>query len=320
MPATLTHVVKQFQQQWTGQLAPEAILTACRSVAYRWRERTLNPVTTIQLFLVQILHGNTACTHLRHLTKLQVTASAYCQARMTLPLAVFQQLLRSVSHAIQHEPLDEGRWCGHRTFWVAGSSCSMPDTPALQDHCGQSSTQLPGCGFPIAHLLALFHAGTGMVLQLLAAPLRTHDLSAVVRLHPDLRPGDVLVADRGFCSYAHLALLVQAGVQAVFRIHQKHIVDFTPGRAHVEPRRRGKRHKGQPRSRWVQQLGEHDQLVQWCKPLSRPQWMQAEQFGHLPAHLEARELQYRVQRKGFRVKKITLVTTLLDATCYPVEA
>ena len=320
MPATITHVVKQFQQHWTNQLAPEAILTACRGVAYQWRERTLNPVTTIQLFLVQILHGNTACTHLRHLTKLQVTASAYCQARMKLPLAVFQHLLRSVSHAIQHAPLDEGRWCGHRTFWVDGSSCSMPDTAALQEHFGQSSTQLPGCGFPIAHLLALFHAGTGMVLQLLAAPLRTHDLSAVVKLHPDLHPGDVLIADRGFCSYAHLALLVQAGVHAVFRLHQKHIVDFTPGRAHVEPRRRGKRHKGQPRSKWVQQLGEHDQHVHWCKPLSRPQWMQAAQFALLPAHLEVRELQYQVHHKGFRVQTITLVTTLLDAACYPVQA
>src|SRR5262245_24780006 len=107
MPATITHVVKQFQQHWIDQLAFEAILTACRSVAYRWRERTLNPVTTIQLFLAQILHGNTACTPLRHLTKVQVTASAYCQARMQLPLAVFQQLLRSVSTALQHEPLDK---------------------------------------------------------------------------------------------------------------------------------------------------------------------------------------------------------------------
>src|SRR4029453_11727600 len=30
-------------------------------------------------------------------------------------------------------------------------------------------------------------------------------------------------------------------------------------------------------------------------------------------------LQYQVHRKGFRVQKITLVTTLLDATLYPVE-
>jgi hypothetical protein len=320
MTATLTQVVKQFQQDWTGQLEPEAILTACRGVAYRWRERTLDPVTTIQLFFVQILHGNTACTHLRHLTKLDVTASAYCQARMRLPLAVFAQLLRSVSHALQHKPLEEGRWLGHRTFWVDGSSFSMPDTPALQKHFGQPGKQLPGCGFPVAHLLALFHAGTGLILQILAAPLRTHDLSEVVRLHPELRSGDVLVADRGFCSYAHLALLVQAGVHAVFRMHQKHIVDFTPGRSHVEPARRGKGHKGQPRSGWLQRLGEHDQLVQWLKPLTCPQWMEAEQFTHLPDRLEVRELRYWVHRKGFRVKSITLVTTLLDAALYTVEA
>ena len=76
MTATLTQVVKQFQQEWTSQLEPEAIWTACHDVAYRWRERTLDPVTTIQLFFVQILHGNAACTHLRHLTQLDVTASA----------------------------------------------------------------------------------------------------------------------------------------------------------------------------------------------------------------------------------------------------
>jgi hypothetical protein len=320
MTATLTQVVKQFQQDWTSQLEPTALLAACRGIAYQWRERTLNPVTTIQLFFVQILHGNTACTHLRHLTKLNVTASAYCQARMKLPLTVFEQLLRSVSDALQPQPLDEGRWLGHRTFWVDGSSFSMPDTPALHEHFGQPGKQLPGCGFPVAHLLALFHAGTGLVLQILAAPLRTHDLSEVVELHPDLRPGDVLVADRGFCSYAHLALLVQAGVHAVFRMHQKHIGDFTPGRPHVEPRTRGKGHKGQPRSGWLQQLGKHDQLVHWLKPLACPQWMDKEQFRHLPERLEVRELQYRVHRKGFRVTTVTLVTTLLDATCYPVEA
>ena len=103
-------------------------------------------------------------------------------------------------------------------------------------------------------------------------------------------------------------------------MHQRHIVDFTPGRPHVKPRTRSKRHKGQPRSGWLQQLGEHDQLVHWLKPLAAPQWMDEEQFAHLPERLEVRELQYQVHRKGFRVKKITLVTTLLDATLYTVEA
>src|SRR5947199_7380688 len=116
MTATVTQVVKQFQQDWTGQLEPDAILTACRGVAYRWRERTLDPVTTIELFCVQILHGNTACTHLRHLTKCSVTASAYCQARMKLPLSVFEQLLRSV----QTWPKDPLHQRGHNRL------CSAP--------------------------------------------------------------------------------------------------------------------------------------------------------------------------------------------------
>lgn len=34
------------------QLAPDAIMTAWREAAYRGRERMLEPVTTIQLFVV----------------------------------------------------------------------------------------------------------------------------------------------------------------------------------------------------------------------------------------------------------------------------
>ena len=320
MPATLTQVVKQFQQEWTSQLEPEAILQACHDVGYQWRERCLDPVTTMQVFFVQVVSGNTACTHLRHLTKLDVTASAYCQARMRLPLAVFERLLDALRDAWQHQPLDDGRWLGHRTFWADGSSCSMPDTPELQDYFGQPGGQQPGCGFPVAHLMALFHAGTGMVLQILSAPLRTHDLSQVIRLHPELRAGDVLVADRALCSYAHLALVAQRGVHAVFRMHQKQIVDFTPGRPHVEPGKPSpKGQKGLPRSRWVNQLGPQDHVVDWLKPVTCPQWMDAQQYAQLPACLRVRELRYRVQHKGFRVQTITLVTTLLDAEGYRLE-
>jgi hypothetical protein len=48
--------------------------------------------------------------------------------------------------------------------------------------------------------------------------------------------------------------------------------------------------------------------------------MNKEQFTPLPDRLEVRELRYRICRKGFRVQRITLVTTLLDAALYPVEA
>src|SRR5499426_2478555 len=119
----------------------------------------------------------------------------------------------------------------------------------------------------MAHLLGLFHAGTGLLLPRVVAPLLTHDLAQVQKVHPTLQPGDVLVADRGLCSYAPLALLVQAGVHAVLRVSARQIVDFTPGRPLVTPGvRRTPAVKGIPRSRWLKTLSVHDQLVTWLQP------------------------------------------------------
>src|SRR5438874_13570349 len=85
------------------------------------------------------------------------TAAAYCTARKRLPLALFQELLEHVCDALFPEVQTTGRWRGHRTWTLDGSSYSMPDTPELQAHFGQPSAQAKGCGFPVAHLLALFH-------------------------------------------------------------------------------------------------------------------------------------------------------------------
>jgi hypothetical protein len=150
----------------------------------------------------------------------------------------------------------------------------MPDTPALQDACGQSTEPRPGCGVPVAHLLGLFHAGTGVLLTLVVAPLLTHDLAQVQAVHPALHPGDVRVAARGLCSYAHLARLVRAGVHAVRRVGARPIVDVTPGRPLVRPRgRRTSAVKGMPRSRWRTALGVQDQLVAWLQPKTCPAWL-----------------------------------------------
>jgi hypothetical protein len=39
--------------------------------------------------------------------------------------------------------------------------------------------------------VALFDASTGLLIKALAAPLRTHDMSQVAKLHPELTPGDI---------------------------------------------------------------------------------------------------------------------------------
>src|SRR5262245_20017834 len=189
MVPNITAILQRLAGEWAALLQPDAMLAACGEVGYTgWRDRLLTPVTTGQLFLLQILHGNTACSHVPHLSGLRFSAAAYCQARARLPLRLFDLLLERFSCAVAQSASDAGRWHGHRTFLVDGSGCSMPDTPALQDAFGQPNVQRRGCGFPVARLLGLFHAGTGVLLKLVVAPLLTHDLAPVQKVHPMLAP------------------------------------------------------------------------------------------------------------------------------------
>lgn len=320
MSQSIDNALGRLRQDLRPYLDEAAVRDLCTQFGHRWRrDALLSPFTTILWFVIQILHGNTALTHITLKARRVFTESAYCQARARLPLAVFRATLRFVICALVPRTEVEGLWHGHRTFLVDGSSFAMPDTPELQEHFGQPGGQAAGCGFPVAKLLALFHAGTGLLLDVIAAPLRTHDMGQVDGVHPTLKPGDVLVGDRGFCSFAHLALLRDRGVHAVLRVHQKQIVDFTPGRPHAGLRD-GKTPAGRPRSRWLRTLGASDQVVEWFKPRDRPAWMTAEQFAGLPETIVVRELRYQVARRGFRTQSVTLVTTLLDAEAYPLEA
>ena len=108
-----------------------------------------------------------------------------------LPPAVFQTVLRELVKALVSATETVGRWRGHRTFLVDGSSFSMPDTPSPRAHFGQPGNQAKGRGFPVAHILALFHAGAGLLVEVFAAPLRSHDMAGIAGILPLLAAGDL---------------------------------------------------------------------------------------------------------------------------------
>ena len=133
---------------------------------------------------------------------------------------------------------------------------------------------------------------------------------------------DLLVGDRGFCSFVHLSMLLSRGVHGLFRLHQKTIVDFRPHRKHRRKYRKGKKvnkAKPVPRSRFIKRLGRHDQVVEWFKPKNKPKWMSKSQFATLPASLVVRELRVVLPRRGQRTHVLTIVTTLLDPALYPKD-
>jgi hypothetical protein len=213
---------------------------------------------------------------------------------------------------------EEHRWRGHRTFHIDGSTASMPDTPPLRKLYGAPRGQKDGCGFPVCHLLVLFSAATGLLLDIFDSPLNTGDLAQSLEAHAHLDAGDILIGDDTFGSFAHLALLLQGEMHGLFPVHHARIVDFRPRRRFCPEGK--KAIAGMPRSRWIKRLGKDDQLVEWFKPKTRPLWMNQAQYDALPASIVVRELRRTVKRPGGSKVTLTMVTTLTDPKKYPADA
>ena len=145
--------------------------------------------------------------------------------------------------------------------------------------------------------MACFCLASGALLEWVEGTLKAHDCRLLQKLLPAFDKGDVVLADRGFSSFASLATLLARGVDSVMRLHQFRKLDW----------RAGKR------------LGHRDRLVTWKKsPLQGTLWT-AEQWAALPEELTVRLVEIVVSVPGFRTQKLVLVTTLLDAQTHSAE-
>ena len=318
LPSTLERVKQDIHRYLPDTLIRQIFIDA----GHCWRERKFDPVTTVHLFVLQVLNFNTAITHLRHLAGMPVNAAAYCKARMRLPLAALETLLERLALSIagiQGQRL----WCGLATCLVDASCSIAPDTKDTQKKFPQPKGQKKGCGFPMPKLLGLFDAYSGLIVRVVFGPLYRHDLKSAIGLHAGLALGDLLVGDRAFCSYVHFTLLSGRGVLALFRIHASRLVSFEhqPRRKKKNPRGKVKQGKRVQRLKRVKSLGKHDQIVRWKKPAhwNRPDWISLRQFRELPEEMLIRELRFVIEGAGGRTRGVTIATTLLDPELYPKE-
>jgi hypothetical protein len=109
----------------------------------------------------------------------------------------------------------EHLWRGRHIKVIDGSTVSMPDTQQNQKAYPQPASQLTGCGFPIAKIGVLFSLVTGAAVALAIDTLNVHDIKFARRLYEFLAPGDVLVGDRAFCSYADFVFIQNRGADVV---------------------------------------------------------------------------------------------------------
>jgi hypothetical protein len=271
------------------------------------RERLYPQSLTFWAFLSQVLSPGCACREV--VRKIQAWyapqdqtpdsgTSAYCQARSRLPLSTLTQLHQTLADKLSARNTTPELWLGRCVKVVDGTGVSMPDTTAHQKAWPQPSEQKPGCGFPVVKLVACFCLASGALLQWVEGTLKDHDCRLLLKLLSVFKTGDVVLADRGFSSYASLATLLARGVDSVMRLHPFRKVDWRAGKS----------------------LGHRDRLVTWQKGRwEGPLWTAA-QWAQLPAELTVRLVEIVVAVPGFRTQKLVLVTTLLDAQTYSPEA
>ncbi len=127
----------------------------------------------------------------------------YCKARAKLSEAALCELTVEIAEELEERAEAPWLWKGLHSKLVDGFTFTMPDTPENQAEYPQSSSQKKGIGFPIARCLAILSLATAAVLEVAIGPYSGKETGETALLRTRLEsfsPGDLLVADRYFCS------------------------------------------------------------------------------------------------------------------------
>ena len=294
---------------FANALSEEDIQKACDAEGVSFGngpDDVYTPAVTLWAFLAQCLSTSKSCVAavarvlvLRvglGLPACSAGTGAYCKARPKLPEALLRTLTRQLGTGVEDEAPDAWRWKGRRVQLADGCELSMPDTEANQKEYPQLKSQKPGLGFPRLRLVVLLTFATACLSDAALGACKGKGASETElfrSLLGRLQAGDLVVADRYYCTWWLVALLLDHDADACFRLHQLRHYDFGKGR----------------------QLGNGDHVVQWIKP-PRPAWMEEESYRGLPDFLEVREVHVVVKRRGYRVKELVVATTLTDVERY----
>jgi hypothetical protein len=275
----------------------------------KYYNRLYTPLVTLLAFIAPVLDSDGSCRQAvsRIISRLSLQSAgappsqntaAYCKARSRLPLALIWKLIEWSTQRIDAQAGANELWLGrHQVRVVDGSSCQTPDTEANRNEFGLPGNVKPGCGFPVLPFVGVFSLATGLFERLRLGKQGGHERHLFRQLIKSFFPGEVVLGDRGFCSFADICILKQQSVECIFRIFNRK-PDYQTG----------------------QRLGKYDHRVDWEKPKTCPAGMSPEEYALLPEKLRVREVRMVVEQKGFRSKTLDIVTTLLDPIFYTKEA
>ena len=289
-----------------GPFIPKKLLERASS-GVNSRRRLYSKENTFWTFLGQVLSEDGGCREV--VTKLQAYAAlkglsipssntaSYCEARGRLNEPELRESFKRTSEQTDQTAGDM-RKLNRRVIVVDGTGLSMPDTASNQEHWPQQHQQKQGCGFPSARITGCFSLETGALLSYALGNKHQHELALFRQQWEVFRRGDILLADKGYCSYYDIAKLQQRGVDSLVTLARR-----TP--VHE--------------AKALKQLGKDDYLITWKQPKRIKGFSISEERAHLPKQLLLREIKVTIKQSGFRTQSFYLVTTLTDPDRHSAE-
>jgi hypothetical protein len=268
------------------------------------RERHYGNTTTFWAWLSQIIDQNASCSKAVSMVQswcaqaqLPIPSSdtgGYCMARKRLAPAFLKGINEHLSTHMSRRIREEDRWHGHALKAIDGTSVKLMDTVENQQSYPQPSSQKPGCGFPVMGVVGIINLSHGGWNAFATAPNDTHELTVTGQLMGHFESGDLVLADRAFCSYELIAQLLERGVHSLMRLHhaRHRVLDWREGA----------------------KISKNERLVTWSKPSrqSKCSKLSEEQWEALPETLSIRLIKHRCQGRDKNQRDIIIATTLSD--------
>ena len=294
MRGRLTHTLRtvractlcQLEERFASHLPPSLFPKAAQKA--NSRDRIYTRPRTFWSMLWQALNpkasGRQVVRQLQALFQLHAGPSpseqdsAYCRAKARLSLKEFPKALQASAQAADRLAPALSLLQGRSIKVADGSTLTAPDT--RKNRRRYPPVQSPEPNFPMLRVMVFFSLVSGAILSAVTGDLRTAELPMLYQMF----------------NFVLLALLR----------HFQSEVDFIGRSARqVDGRRRLKR------------LGRGDWLIAWKKGCNPSLWLPAAVWALLPKEITVRIVRGSCYVKGFRVRQVTLVTTLLDAERYP---
>ncbi len=217
----------------------------------------------------------------------------YCKARQRLSQPALVKALGAAAQGAQSRAPKTGFLKGRPVRVVDGAMLTLPDTKANQKKYPKMKNGHHPIGFPQMRLVVLFCLTSGAILARVTGNKHASESRLFRRLMGSLNAGDIIIADQGFGNFITVSLLRELGVDFIARSSRQ--IDC----------RKGTR------------LGTKDRLVSWKKSPRCSAILTRKHWKTLPQEQIVRVICGRIAQKGFRVRQMVLVTTLLDAKKYP---